>query len=163
MIETWAQIPDFPDYEVSDHGQVYSKRRDLMLSLTQTSAGAVKVNLMANGRLCTRAVKTLVAEAFLPDHHPESNTPINLDGDPLNNHVMNLAWRPRWFAWKYTRQFHQEIPVFYNATVQNLHSGKIYDSTMAAGIDDGIIWEYLWNSVISGRPVYPTGAVYHLA
>jgi len=163
MEERWHPIIGFRSYSISDRGQVHSERHGGVLSLTQNAHGVVKVNLFRDKKMYTKSVRLLVAQAFLDDPNPECDTPINLDGDPTNNNYFNLAWRPRWFAWKYARQFHQEIPVFYHSNVRNLHTDITYPSVMEAGINDGIIWEYLWESVLSSRPVYPTGCVYALA
>lgn len=170
MEEEWRDIEGFPTYQVSNRGHVWSKRSELRLSQSQNEGGVAKVNLVRDGGVFTRSVKVLVAEAFVAKFHeppnvsqnngdPE-NTPINLDGDPTNNCVENLAWRPRWFAWKYARQFHEDIPVEYHVKVINETTGGIYDSVMEAGIADGVLWEYIYQSILSGRPVYPTGSIY---
>ena len=164
MTERWARLLDFPGYEVSDHGTVYSDKTQRALTLTRNAGGIVKVNLFHDGRLATRAVRVLVADAFLPAPGPEDADVINIDGDQLNNHYLNLAWRPHWFAWKYTRQFREPIPPEYlKAEIYNSLTDTTYENTVEAGIADGVLWEYVFNSALSGRAVYPTGAVYQLA
>ncbi len=159
----WQPIKEFPGYLVSDTGLIYSEKTAQQLSTSQTGSGTVKVNLMKDGHIQTRSVKTLVALEFVPVPTFWTivpNTPINLDGDPWNNHYLNLAWRPRWFAWKYTRQFNEPTPPEYNTRILNKQSGVVYDSVMQAGVDDGVLWEYIYQSLLIDRPVFPTGATY---
>jgi NUMOD4 motif-containing protein len=163
--ERWIDIPEFPDYEISDHGNVFSKRTNQPLVLSWNGRGTVKVNFSREGVLYTRSVRVLVAEAFVPvesadDSHREDLEVVNIDGDQTNNHYENLVWRPHWFAWKYTHQFREGVPEEYHVGLLNTQTGEVFDSVMAAGIADAVIWEYVYNSAITGRPVYPTGAVY---
>ena len=165
MSERWVDVPEFPDYEVSDHGNVFSKRSNQPLALSWNGRGSVKVNFSQEGVLHTRSVRVLVAEAFvaLPTDQYSLSVDldvINIDGNQANNHYQNLAWRPHWFAWKYTRQFHQGGKPEYNVYLLNTQTGALYNSVMDAGIDDGVLWEYVYQSAIEGRPVYPTGAIY---
>ena len=163
--ERWVDVPEFPDYEVSDHGNVFSKKTQHPLELSWNGRGSVKVNFSHEGKLYTRSVRVLVAQAFVPvesadDSDRDDLEVINIDGDQTNNHFENLQWRPHWFAWKYTHQFRQDPPAEYHVGLINTQTGKVYDSVMEAGIDDVAIWEYVYNSAITGRPVYPSGAVY---
>lgn len=164
MSERWVPIEEFEDYDISDHGDVYSRKADRLLSLTRNTGGIVKVNLMRNGQISTRAVRVLVANAFISPPEESQSDVINLDGDQENNHFENLAWRPHWYAWRYTRQFKFEPPIEYvQPEIINTQTGELYPNAVEAGIADGVLWEYVYNSALSGRSVYPTGAVYQLA
>lgn len=160
--EIWKPIEDFPGYGISNTGFVWSDKSEMRLSTSPNTNGIFKVNLVKNGQIYTRSVKTMVAEAFIPKQltfeSPDGHTPINIDGDQHNNHVDNLAWRPRWFAWKYTHQFNQPVPREYLVQVVNERTGVIYPSVMEAGIAEGLLWEYVYDSMIKGKPVYPTGS-----
>lgn len=165
MPTRWIDIPGFPEYEISDYGAVYSKHTKQELSLSLNTRGHAKVNLSREGVVHTRSVRVLVAQAFLEvptDYESRQGDldVINLDGNAENNHWENLAWRPHWFAWKYARQFNQPIPDEYHVYLLNTLTGETFDSVMAAGITYGEIWEYVYGSAISGRPVYPSGATY---
>lgn len=165
MPKKWVPIKGFPGYSVSSDGEVYSERNKMILSQSGINNGnGLKVNLMKDGHIHTRAVRTLVQEAFPEeDVWDQANTPINVNGDVTDNRAENIAMRPRWFAWKYTRQFHESIPPEYNIRVLNEQTQIIYNSVMEAGIADGVLWEYIYQSILSGRPVYPTGATYTFA
>lgn len=163
--ETWVDIPDFPDYEISDHGRVFSKRYQQNLSQSPNTRGHMKINLSKDGVIKTVSVRVLVAQAFIEvptdiESQRGDLDVINLDGNPENNHVDNLAWRPHWFAWKYTRQFNQPIPGEYHTPVLNTLTGEAFENVMDAGVAHGELWEYIYNSAVTGRQVYPSGAVY---
>lgn len=165
MSERWIDIPEFPDYEISDHGNVHSKRNNQPIAPSWNGTGSVKVNFSVDGELHTRSVRVLVANAFVPLPEDDYSSSfdlevINIDGDMWNNHHENLAWRPHWFVWKYTRQFRDGPLPEYNVPILNTQTGELYDSVMDAGIADAVIWEYVYGSAINGKPVYPTGAVY---
>lgn len=185
MSERWVDVEEFPDYEISDHGNIFSKRNNQPLVPSWNGTSAMKINFSKEGVVHTRSVRVLVAEAFVDveqgvivnDPHEDIHETrrvyqrkinnrstdlevINIDGDQTNNHYENLAWRPHWFAWKYTRQFHEPPPSEYSVFLLNTQTGVVYDSVMDAGIANGLIWEYVYGSAITGRPVYPTGAVY---
>ncbi len=103
--EHWSDIPEFPNYCVSDLGAVVNKSTGRYLIQTMATGGTYKVGLVRAGKQYTRSVKVLVAEAFVEGQSEIFNTPIQLDGYQENMRWDNLMWRPRWFAWKYTRQF----------------------------------------------------------
>lgn len=109
--EVWEEIWEFPDYLVSTHGRVLNHHTDRVKVSSLNQQGIPNVNLVQNGLQNRRSVSLLVANAFLPrDPRPDFDTPINLDGDRQNNHISNLAWRPRWFAQRYHTQYKRPIP-----------------------------------------------------
>lgn len=171
MLERWRDVDRFFNIQVSDHGNVRNVYTGRMIAQSENMAGDLKINIIVNGHHLSRSVKELVAEAFLDP--PElmyiddsgnmvytNPVPINIDGDKYNNHVNNLAWRPRWFAWKYAHQFNVDPPADYYLPIVNLRTGKKYMNVMEAGLDEGLVWEYVINSASSGRPVYPSGSVF---
>lgn len=101
----WRPIEAPRGFSVSNEGQVRIDSRDRVLKQHINTGGTVYVTLY-DGRNHIRSVAKLVARAFLDDPpRPTFDTPIHLDGDPWNNHVFNLMWRPKWFAHKYRSQF----------------------------------------------------------
>lgn len=177
MNERWKIIQGFDDYLVSDQGWI--RRGNNPIAPSQTRDGTLKVNLSQRGAVVTRSVKTLVAQAFVPNEQPDIppevdiygdvlrmpvtspwDTPILKDGDQRNCHYLNIAWRPRWFAWKYTRQFNLPPPRVYEIEVLDTDDGVVYASVMDAGIAHGILWQDIYNSILTGNMVFPTGHVY---
>ena len=88
MIEEWRIISEFPNYEVSNLGQVRRKNRVLKQHKWE---GYCKVKLSKDGIAYTKQVHRLVAEAFIPklDDKPEID---HIDRVRDNNCVTNLRW-----------------------------------------------------------------------
>jgi len=109
MPERWRAIPDFPGYEVSDHGRVrsYLKNRKLQGGptgfewivckkpqriLKQNMRGQYPYVVLRDGpRNWTVKVHTLVLIAFVGPR-PDGLMCCHNDGDPTNNHLDNLRW-----------------------------------------------------------------------
>ena len=115
--EIWKPIPDYPGYEVSDHGQVRSfwKRvglgsgrffgpRKKMITvlhdkpkkiLKQNTTGSrrdyLQVNLCKDVIRYPKAVHRLVLEAFVCPC-PSGLECCHDDGNSKNNHLSNLRW-----------------------------------------------------------------------
>ena len=101
MTEIWKKIKDFPNYEVSNLGNVRSVKH--LDSMDRVKGGQplkacfdgkgnyLQVNLYANGKINTKIVHRLVAEAFVdnPDNLPEVN---HKDENKCNNAASNLEW-----------------------------------------------------------------------
>ncbi len=89
--ERWADIPDFPNYQVSDHGRVWSKVRKKELAYKTDKGGYLRLGLYSNRKLFSRLVSRLVGEAFVPN--PEGKPWIDhKDNIRTNNHYSNLKW-----------------------------------------------------------------------
>lgn len=98
-MEKWLPIRDFPNYMISNLGQVkslsksckYRKANEVILKANPRSNGYLKVDLYANGKAHTKTVHRLVAEAFIPNPNnlPEIN---HKDEDKTNNRADNLEW-----------------------------------------------------------------------
>jgi len=97
--ERWAQVEEFPDYEVSDHGCVRRVTASMGATVgkvlrpgTDPKHGRRFVHLRRKGRLgATRRVHTLVALAFIGPR-PDGCEVNHKDFDPGNNHYLNLEY-----------------------------------------------------------------------
>jgi len=86
--EDWRTIDEFPDYEVSDNGNIrnsYSKR----IMKQRTNKKSVMITLPNEKGRFNRNVARLVAVAFLYDWDPAKEVR-HLDGNTENNNVLNL-------------------------------------------------------------------------
>lgn len=103
MSELWKDIEGYEThYEVSSHGRIRSKERDVpckggktrrvksaLRKLFLNRKGYQIVTLSLDGVLKTFSVHQLVAQAFIPGFI--KGTEINhVDGDKTNNHVNNI-------------------------------------------------------------------------
>lgn len=87
-------------YEVTQCGRVYSRSlwRGLRLremAQAPNASGYPSVRLTIDGKRTHLPVHRIVAELFLGETPSPQHEVRHLDGDPLNNHVTNLAWGTR--------------------------------------------------------------------
>lgn len=89
-LEEWRVIADFPNYEVSSMGQVWSKYKNRLLQIYVRPDGYEEVSLYTDRGKINVLVHRLVAVNFI-DNYPEL-TVNHLDGNKRNNKVDNLEW-----------------------------------------------------------------------
>jgi len=103
--EHWLPIPDFPGYEVSDHGRVRSywtlgagdhynwhiAEKPRRVLHPHVNHGYAQVILSNDGRRRTCKVHQLVLQAFVGPC-PDGMISRHLDGNRKNNHLRNLKW-----------------------------------------------------------------------
>ena len=91
-----AFIKDFPEYYVTDKGEVFSckekwRGKVKRIALKKNNRGYILVGLCKKGTITYRLVHRLVAEAFIPN--PENKPCVNhKNGNPTDNCVDNLEW-----------------------------------------------------------------------
>ena len=87
----WRVIKDFPNYSVSEFGDIRNNETSKILAWRSSKKGYVQVVLCWHGEHKYKYVHRLVAEAFIPNslNKPEVN---HIDGNKKNNSVNNLEW-----------------------------------------------------------------------
>jgi NUMOD4 motif len=156
MEEIWKEIEFFPEYSVSTYGRVRTDRTGRILRMGLNQYGLLQVGLMRDGIQRHRSVPLLVAKAFISPPSGPFDTPINLDGNRLNNHVDNLAWRPRWFAVKYNQQFRHPYPHPYRLPLEDLRTGEISENSTECAKRYGLLEEDLVLAILNRTYVWPT-------
>lgn len=156
MTEVWKTIREFPDYSVSNFGNVRTEKTGRILRMSPNQFGVMNVGLMKDGIQYHRSVPLLVAKAFLPIKPGPFDTPINLDGDRSNNHVDNLVWRPRWFAVKYNRQFRFPSEMFIDRPIVDIKTGEVSVNSLDCAKRYGLLEEEVVLAVMNKTYVWPT-------
>lgn len=95
--EEWRVIPDYPNYEVSNFGNVKSwtiKSKGKLLKPGWKSDGYETITLTNSKGSKTTSVHKVVLLAFI-GKRPKGLEIRHLDGNPSNNHLSNLAYGTR--------------------------------------------------------------------
>lgn len=158
----WRSIEGFPRYVINPQGQIYNVATNRYMRSSINNYGHPKISLLTEtGGRHDRSVALLVAKTFLEKPNPACDRIIYLNGDLSDFRSKNLAWRPRWFGWKYARQLKVDQPAYYRSLpVINTTTDERYDNIIEAGMKEGLLFEQIWHSTYSGGPVYPTGDVW---
>lgn len=92
MKEQWKDVKGFEEYyQISDQGNVYSKRSERLLHQSLTGSKYPKVSFSIKQGRTYHMVHRLVAEAFISN--PENKRTVNhIDGNKSNNNLSNLEW-----------------------------------------------------------------------
>lgn len=160
MSENWARIEEFPSYNISDQGRVLRWTTGNFVRESYTRDGHVKIGLVQDGVQYQRSLAPLVAVAFVEGRTPLFNTPIHLDGNQANNRSENLVWRPRWFAWKYARQFYEIDISDVRHPVIEVNSQVVYPNMVDAAIINGLLFKDVLLSIMKQLPTFPTWQIF---
>lgn len=89
-MEIYKPIPNYPNYSVSNYGNVKNNKLDIIMSNGSKKHRYQYVNIMNNiGEHKSLSLHRIVAEAFVPNH--ENKPYVNhIDRNKKNNHVSNL-------------------------------------------------------------------------
>lgn len=156
----WVRLDDFgfPDYSVSDEGEVRNDKTNRYLSQSFNQSGTRKVGLVRSPGEPpnTLVVPRLVASIFLEEPPHNFDTPINLNGDRTDNRAENLAWRPRWFAIRYNQQFKRPAYTF-NYPIVLIDHFEIFEQPRDAAIKYGLLEADIVADIQNQRGVWPFG------
>lgn len=90
----WKQIYDYPNYEVSDKGEIRNIKSGRILKTRPNPRGYYYTNLSKNGNLKVFRIHRIVAQLFIPN--PDGKSEVNhIDGNKKNNAADNLEWVTR--------------------------------------------------------------------
>ena len=92
MLRKWEFVSGFNEYMVTDQGEVF--RQSLVKPSTGNGSGYAVISLSQPGRKISRTVHKIVLEAFI-GKAPLNCVAHHLDGNRLNNALVNLQWITR--------------------------------------------------------------------
>jgi hypothetical protein len=157
----FVEINQFPEYCVNSEGIIVNSMTGREMVLSPTENGDLTVGLMRDGIQFRRSVKGIVARTFVPGETEIFDTPILLDGNKENLNVENIEWRPRWFSWKYSRQFLEPLPEWYHdGPIIDITSDRLYDTILEAAMIHGLLCNDVYESISQGNRVFPTGQIF---
>lgn len=90
--EIWVVLPNYSNYEISNKGNIKSKRQNKIMRSWRINSGYSVISLVDNNGKSTKwLVHRLVATAFIKNTlaKPLIN---HIDGNKLNNNATNLEW-----------------------------------------------------------------------
>ena len=89
-------VAGFPNYEVSECGEVYNRQTGRRLIPGDSNDGYLHVCLNINGNGITKWVHRLVAKAFVENPRPDIFCQVDhIDRNEKNNQTYNLRWLTR--------------------------------------------------------------------
>jgi len=92
-MEEWREIQEFPNYSVSNFGNIKNNKTNKVLKLN-LKGGYYNISLINENGQKSFKVHRLVALAFIPN--PENKSDVNHeDKNKLNNNISNLTWMTR--------------------------------------------------------------------
>lgn len=158
MTVVWREIARSPQYEVSDRGEIRNAKSGRFLHPSQNQHGHLKVNLPSEGgKIKTRQVNHIVAEAFLPEPIREDFISlIHKDGVKTNCNTTNLLWRPRYFSIRYHMQFDTVIWKESHIKIMDVKSGVVYERAQEAAMEFGLVLAEILTSASALTFVWPT-------
>lgn len=87
----YKNIDGYPNYEVSDEGEVRNKQTGRILKGILDGRGYLQVGLCVKGKKTKFLIHRLVALAFIPN--PDNLLFVDhVNGNRINNHIDNLRW-----------------------------------------------------------------------
>ena len=85
----WKIIPNYTDYKVSNHGDIYSIKLKRMLNPNKNLNGYFRINLIKDGKRYNNYVHRLVLDSFVGIVNIKNHVD-HIDRNIENNHISNL-------------------------------------------------------------------------
>lgn len=134
-----------------------------MLKPSSNQYDVCMVGLMDDGVQYKRSVPLLVLDAFMEKPSANFDTPINLNGHRTDNRLENLAWRPRWYAVEYNRQFYKAYEHPITKPIRDPETGLIFPNSFSVATHYGLLERDIVLSILNRTVVWITYTRFELA
>jgi NUMOD4 motif len=162
MKEQWRPIEGFSRYEISNQGEIVNVYTGRPMKYRMNGNGSLMVDLTRDDGQYTRSVRYLVAKTFVKGRNDIFNTPILKDGNQQNCVATNIAWRPRWFAIEYRRQF-REVQMEIQEYGPLVDDQEIkYQTVQDAAIVNGSLMRDIFRGLLTQESIFPDWRIYRL-
>lgn len=130
-MEIFKDIQGYPNYQISNLGRVWSKKRQIYLKPNKNQSGYLSVCITAiNGKQKRELIHRLVALAFIPN--PNNYPCVNhKDEDKENNTTTNLEWCTKKYNMNYG-SVAEKIGKANKKAIKCIETGVIYSSGIEA-------------------------------
>lgn len=154
--ESWVEIKDYPNYQVSDQGRIKNviTGRQLNPSLSKQN-GYLRVNLCREDGCHTKTLHGLVVSTFMGET-PDGLEINHLDGVKTNNTVDNFEFTTPSKNVRHAFELGLRLPT--NKKVRCVETGEVFESYKNAAEKLGLNRSHV-SQAVSGR--VPTAKGYH--
>lgn len=160
-------IKGFENYLITKEGQLFSKNKNKFMSKNIKNTGYLQVNLYKDGKLKTKLIHRLVADAYI--NNPNKLKQVNhINGIKDDNRVENLEWvsakQNTIHAWetglcKNSKRQRQKAKETHSKVVLDMQYGIFYNSVKDASICLGMYYPMLKN-MLNGATKNKTSLCY---
>lgn len=119
--EQWAPIDGFPNYAVSNWGNVINLNTGRLLTPRMDGYRNCRVLLYYKGHSAERLIHHLVAAAFM-SNYAEGVSIKHVDNDNANNHVLNLRFRKD----RGLGQYREKQPEVRHRRIRVVNTGQVF-------------------------------------
>lgn len=119
----WTPIENYPDYLISDSGEVFSKHTNKTLYIEKNTAGYYRVKIGNPQKKFF--IHYLVAKTYCSGYF-EGAVVNHKDFNKCNNHYTNLEWVTRSYNAKHAYKGGRQTGAFKELVSNYLYKGNIY-------------------------------------
>jgi hypothetical protein len=156
MHEQWKVVDEFPNYEVSNFGEIRNSKFSRPNRTSLNTNGVVTTYLCKDKKQYARSLALIVAKAFLdkPERADFTNI-IHLDGNKQNCLPSNLVWRPYHFAVKYNRERLKDPFPDWSTSFRVNETNEVFDHPRDFAMKYGLLEMAIYSALVEGRPLFP--------
>ena len=153
MCEEFRIISDYPNYEVSNIGNVRNRKTGKLLKPSKHNRGYLKVDLSdAKKKLKSFLIHRLVATAFIPN--PDNKKEVNhIDGRKSNNCVENLEWVTHQGNQSHAFKTQLASNEYKRKKVRCIENNKIFPSITSVSDEYNVSKTYVSQSIKNGYSI----------